>query len=196
MSDTPVPTAPEFQQAPPDPTVAQALGAAGACPQITVGQTAWTVGWPTQKAKTVLEQLVVEVCTSNLKALRDALPPADYAARDARLEEQILAGHWRSWGQLWSAVVNGPDGFPVFLCSLLREHHPQGTLAEALEQARTLWLEANRSCRRALTAVVPGFFDLLAKSLPADSARRTRASAEFREELLKLLALPTLTATD
>lgn len=178
---------PNTPETPPDVGVAQALGAAGASPEVLHKSQTWFVGWPIQAAKTVLEQLVVQVAEANLEELRGAMPQQRFARKEKELDDQLFGGHWKTWGSLWSTVVNGPDGMALFLLALLREKHPQATLA----QARELWRDANRQVRRALTTVVPGFFDLLAESLPADSADRAKAALQMRREVLELLEQPT-----
>ena len=60
--------------------------------------------------------------------------------------------------------------------------------------ARALWLGANRRCRNALAAVLPGFFDLLAADLPAEEGDRREAARQITADLLAALREPTLAA--
>jgi hypothetical protein len=167
-----------------------ALGDAVPPPEVTHGGRAWKIGHPTQLAKAELEKLVVQVAEQNLADLKGVLSPASYAAKEKRLDGLVFARAWQTWGELWSETMNGPQSFPLFLLSLMRPHHPAATVADA----EALWLGANRACRNALVMVLPGFFDLLASTLPAEAGDRQRAAAEARAEILSRLRLPTLTA--
>jgi hypothetical protein len=166
------------------------LGDAGPCPTVTHDKKTWTVGHPTQRAKAELEKLVVEVAQKSLDDLRGVLPPAKIAEKEAALDGLLFARAWQTWGSLWSQVVNGPLAFPLLLASLLRQRHPEATLADA----EALWAGANRPCRTALMMVVPGFFTVLAGSLPADAADRQALAERTAAALVASLARPTLTA--
>ena len=172
-----------------DGSIGAALGAAGAAPVVAHAGKVWTVGHPTQRAKTELEQLVVQASQQALDDLKPALRPAQWEAKRVELDAQLFGRHWQTWGSLWSTVTNGPQGFPLFLLSLARPHHPEMTVADA----EALWANANRACRLALMVVVPDFFDLLAAYLPADDAGKRALAEQMRADLLTALARPTLT---
>lgn len=148
--------------------VGLALGDAAALPTITLGGKKWTVGAPTGRAKSALEELVVEIATANVERLQRVLSPAKYAAKVKDLDRAIDGGHYVTWGELWRAVSDGPDGRPAFLCALLRERHDDATMAVA----REMWLRETRQVKRALARVVPSFFDLLLQHLPAEEEER------------------------
>lgn len=150
-----------------------ALGAAAGPVEVEHAGKTWRVGHPTQRAKAELEKLVVAVAEQSLADIKDALPAARYAAKEKRLDDMIFARQWQTWGELWREVVDGPLSFPLFLLSLMRPYHEAATV----QDAESLWLGANRACRRALVMVLPGFFKLLADQLPADQEER-RAAAE------------------
>jgi hypothetical protein len=166
-----------------------ALGDAVPPPEVQWNGKPWKIGHPTQGAKAELEKLVVEVAEGSLAELRGTLKPARFAALEKQLDDKILARQWQTWGSLWSEVINGPKSFPLFLLSLMRPHHPDATLADA----EGLWLGANRACRNALVMVLPGFFELLAASLPAEEDARREGAKTWAAEILLALALPTLT---
>lgn len=150
--------------------VGLALGDAAALPTITFAGKRWTVGAPTGRAKSALEELVVEIATANVERLQKVLSPAKYAAKVKELDKQIDGGHYVTWGELWRTVSDGPDGRPAFLCALLRERHPDGEAT--MDVARQMWLRETRQVRRALARVVPTFFDLLLQYLPAEEEER------------------------
>lgn len=139
-----------------------ALGASGACPTVTSGDRTWTVGWPTQKAKTELEGLVVEVAIDNIERLKKYLSPTKYEQKCADVDRQIDAAQYLTGGALWRTHVAGRDGGALFLCALLREHHQDATLADA----RLLMSTEPRQVRHALARVVPPFFTLLVDAMP------------------------------
>jgi hypothetical protein len=156
--------------------VAQVIGAFGPCPEILHKGKVWKVGWPTQKAKAELETLVVKVSKENLAQLRDAYTEEEYREEDAALRALIRGGHFKTWGSLWRTVNDSPDGMPLFLCSLLKAHHPDITIATA----RELWTESPEDAVDALVQVVPDFFTLLIASLPETEEARTAAVNEWK----------------
>lgn len=167
-----------------------ALGDAVPPPEVRFNGKPWRIGHPTQGAKAELEKLVVQVAEQSVDDLKGVLPAARHAALVKRLDDRIMARQWQTWGPLWSETVNGPLSFPLFLLSLMKPHHPEATVADA----QSLWLGVNRECRNALVMVLPGFFDLLAASLPGDAADRAASAREMVAELLAALSRPVLTA--
>jgi hypothetical protein len=188
MSDATAAPAPA--PAPDDASIGQALGAAGACPVVEDADgKLWSVGWPTQRAKGELEQIVVQAARQNLNDLRGVLPEEEWEEESRALRAQLVGRHWQTWGSLWSTVTDGPDGLPLFMLALMRPRHPKATIADA----KRLWLDANEDCRTALAMVVPDFFEMLAAQLPAGDAGRRTVAARARTAIGELLALPTLT---
>lgn len=164
------------------------LGAAGVCPEIEYNGTTYRVGHPTQKAKDQLTKLVAAV----------ALQGAQQADRDmpglgavARLTDQITDRLHRPGRELWKRHALGPDGPKLFLCSLLRENHPDASLdlASALSRDRADEVAV------ALLLVVPRFFLLLAADpdLPPGWAEMFREKA--RELAAQSPAPPTPSST-
>lgn len=172
------------------PGVGPSLGGSGACPTVTHGSKTWTIGHPTQKAKTVLEILTLEIAAENHEAALPALPPKMRARKEKEFGAAVDGGHWRTWGELWTAVNSGPDSNALFLLSLLREHHPDATLADA----RTLWRDSGRATARAFAVVIPSFFTLLVAERSATPEERAAmvvtAVAEAMQSIQPLLAEP------
>jgi hypothetical protein len=169
-----------------------ALGAAVAPPEVVAAGKAWKVGHPTQEAKAELEKLVVQVAEKNLADLRGVVSDRKFAALEAKLDDAILSRQWQTWGALWTEVCNGPLSFPLFILSLMKPHHPQASVADA----EALWVNENRACRNALVVVLPGFFDHLAASLPADESTRREGARQWAGEMLARLRQGTLTESD
>lgn len=163
--------------------IVAALGDAGPCPVVTYNKKPWSVGHATQRAKAELELQVVQVALRNIDRLKSVLPAQVWQQKSAALDAQIAGGHYQTWGSLWTAVNNGPDGTALFLLSLLRERHPEATLEDA---AGILRYEP-RQVQHAMSIVVPGFFKLLAETAPVPPEKRTalvlKATAEFMESL-------------
>lgn len=174
----------------PNVGIGAALGDAGAAPVVVLDGKTWTIGYPTQRAKSELEMLVVQVAQQNLEDLKAVLKPVQFATLRGELDEKLLARVWQTWGELWSAVTNGPLGFPLFLLSLAKPFHPEMTVAIA----ETLWQRANPACRLALKVVVPDFFNMLTSFLPADDASKAAQAANLKALMNELLEQSTLTA--
>ncbi len=162
------------------------LGASGASPTIDYAGKVWKVGHPTQKAKSELECLVAACAYENVEKLRGVLPAALFKAKSDALDQQIYGGQQRTWGPLWSAVNSGPDGTPLFLLSLLRQHDEKATLADA----RGMWRDKNREVNLALAQVIPDFFTLMADDLPVPPEQRAELIATSVAEFLGQLTQP------
>lgn len=166
--------------------VGLSLGDAAALPTVTFRGKTWTVGAPTGRAKSALEEIVVEIAEANIERLKKSLSAARYAAKVKDLDNAIDGGHYLTWGQLWRSVADGPDGRPAFLCALLRERHAPEEATMTL--AREMWTQEPRQVRRALARVVPSFFRLLLQSLPTEQAERETMLAELSAEWAALEA--------
>lgn len=164
-----------------------ALGGAGSpCPSITFMGTTWKVGWPTQDAKLWYEFLVAEHAEDELKALQRFLPPREFAAKWARLENDVRAGQHRVGGALWEATMRAPDGMPLFLLSLLKEHHPGADLAAA----RVLYYSAAPDVRMALAKVVPPFAAVLVADAPVPQDEKATRARDLAAALLEMAGVP------
>lgn len=171
-----------------------ALGGKGSpCPTVQFWGRTWKIGWPTQEAKQCHEILVAQHAEAELESRRALYTPAKMAVKERALELQLNAGDHRVYGSLWSATVDGPDGMPLFLLSLLREHHPNATI----EEARALWSSGSLSVRLAMAQVMPPFAVLLVSLSPRiQEADRPVKAMELTAAFLELVGpLPQENAT-
>lgn len=145
-----------------DASVSDTLGAAGACPEVRVGNKVWKIGHPTQRAKACLEQLAVQVASAEVRALKDVLPPDAYAEVFREFTDSVSARHYRTWGPGWQRVVWGPQSAHLFLLSLLRENHPDATEGDA----RALAAADPEAVALAVLQVTPNFVRLLLAERP------------------------------
>lgn len=151
-----------------EPSVTQILGANGACPTLTHGDKTWTVGHPTQAAKSELELLVIACAKENVERL-SGFDDALYAKESASLSRMIRSGAFKTWGALWVEMWEGPDQIALMLSSMIRVKHKDFTLAHG----RDLWINQTESVVDALSVVMPDFFLEVLKSLPcANQTRR------------------------
>ncbi len=169
-----------------DAGIGPALGDAGVCPRITFKGKTWTMGHPTQKAKLELELLVIEVAQKNIDDAKRALRPGQYEAKCKTLDLQIEGGAYKTGGELWNTVNNGPHGQALFLTSLLRELHPEAELADGL----AMWRGEQRQVRRALALTVPDFFTVLADDLPLTPDEKVLRKAEMVAAFLEAISEP------
>jgi hypothetical protein len=163
------------------PGVGPGLGGSGPCPTVVGGGKTWTIGHPTQRAKAHLEILTAATAIDQLEELKPVLKPEVWARRAAELDAKIDGGQHRTWCPLWSAVNGGPNGTPLFLLSLMRDHHPEATLADV----RELIASEPMRVRAALACVVPRFFILLAESAPIPPEMRAKLVQQGIEELTR-----------
>ncbi len=166
--------------------VSAELGAAGPCPVVTYKGKPWSIGWPTQRAKATLENLVFLIAKRNVEQLKSVMPPHEFAIEQAALSSMIRGGKYRTWGPLWVEVNNGPDGNTLFLLSLLRENHPEATFADA----EGMWAESTDDVQTALAQVIPGFFKLLVAAAPGTPEQKAEILARSVAEFLSNLHLP------
>ncbi len=138
------------------------LGAAGACPTITHKGKEWSVGWPTQKAKTELEMLVINTVKKNLDDAKIAYTPAEFEEEKAILRSLIRGGQFKTWGTLWKDVCQGTEQFPLYIYCLVKTKHPEFTYAMMSE----IWNEQPEDCLDAFSVVMPDFFMILVSGLP------------------------------
>lgn len=158
-----------------------ALGGKGApCPVIKFWDKVWKVGWPTYESHLQLELLVAEYA-ENINEQRKKRKTKTQAAKlDAELENKIQGGSHKVFGSLWSSTIDGPDGMSICLLSLLLEHQPNATLADA----RILWGSAARQVRLALAQVMPSFCNLLCESPLIEEELRAVKAAELTSIML------------
>lgn len=155
------------------PGIGIMLGAAGPCPEIPFGGKVWKVGHPTQRAKAELEKLAVAAALDEVRALKGVVPTDAYREMFAEVTSQITNREFRTWGPAWQRAVFAPANAHLFLCSLLRECHPQATPADALALAQGCPEEV----AAALAQVVPNFLRVLLEGLPLTPEQREKAEA-------------------
>ncbi len=161
-----------------------ALGGTGSpCPTCCLpGGKPWKVGWPTQAAKQEFELLVAEHAVADLQSRKRMYSVQVFAQKEKELEVRFAGGDHLSYGALWVAVLDGPDSMPMFLLSLLKEHQPEATFADA----KKLWKSGHLSVRRALTLVMPPFATLLVAESPRTQEEdRPAAAAELAKMFLE-----------
>jgi hypothetical protein len=152
----------------PDAGVGPAIGDAGPCPTVTYLGKTYQLGHPTQRAKAALELLVIEVAQKNIDDAKPVIGAKKHEAKCAALDDDVIAGAYRTGGTLWSKLNNGPYGQALFLTSLLRERHPDLSFDVGL----AIWRNEPRQVQRGLAVVIPDFFALLAADLPMLPADR------------------------
>lgn len=148
-----------------------ALGAAGPCPEIVVGDKVLKLGHPTQAAKARYCAAIIQAEVRKYKALEAAgvWTAAKVDERTERLGGQIERNEHQPGGPLFESYSLGSDaatGLILFLWSLLVENHPTLTVKEVeqLSGAEPV------SVRLAIRQVVPSFFEwtLTARGVPPE----------------------------
>lgn len=166
--------------------VGPVLGDAGPAPSFDWDGRTWTLGHPVQRAKAELERLVRQYVCAELEEMRGVWPEPKFAAKEAELDERIYGGQCKTWGGLWLAATDGPDGNALFLLSLLRGRHPEATL----DDARVMWNASPRPLRHAFAEVIPGFFGHLLRFLPGEPGAKAAAEAAWLQRLTGMLGVP------
>mgnify|MGYP001605268688 FL=1 len=162
------------------PGIQQQLGSDSALPEIPYKGTLYKLGRPDQDAKGRLEKLVKRVAIDEVRALKDALPPAAYAELFAERTKNLK--QYDTWREGWKATVFEPANAHLFLWSLLQAHHPTITAADVLALAT----EAPEEVSYALAQVMPAFFRMLLEGIaltPDQQQALEEKLSEFRERL-------------
>lgn len=162
------------------------LGDAGSCPTVQWDGHTYEIGWPTQRAKTALEELAAAKAVSEIRSLKKALPADAYAETFSELTSRIAAGDYRTWGVGWQRVVLAGGNAHLFLLTLLREKNPK--ITEQL--ARALAIAEPEQIGAALARVVPGFLSLLLDELPLQEEQRAAAELILKDAVALLLLTP------
>jgi hypothetical protein len=144
------------------PSIGVMLGAAGGCPEVEFKGKTWKVGHPTQTTKATLERLVVAKATREITALKQDLPPNEYAEMFEGHRKAVSAGKFKTWSEDWQAIAFAPENLHFILLSLLRENHPEASERDA----KDLFTSAKEDVEIALAQVVPDFFTLLYREHP------------------------------
>lgn len=186
MPPTTKKSAPPSDGAPEAPGIQAQLGAAGACPVVRWRGKPYKVGHPTQEAKARLEELAAQAAVARVEALEGKVGAAAFARMTDRVCDRVAANEYVTWAAGWQEVV-WRDGGALFLLSLLHEHHPELTPADAA----AMKAECAAQYGAALARVLPGFFELLLGELEAPPERKARARAELGAALAKFTATHT-----
>ena len=162
------------------------LGESGACPEIVHNGKTWKVGYPTQKAKAILNNLVVAYASAEIQTASESLPPALYQQMLSDFTTKIGQRYYKTWHQGWIEIAMGQDGDILFLLSLVKLHQPNATENDA----RMLFEECGPMVQTAMAQVMPVFFQILEadypSQLPKENRAQLRAAAENRfRSLLK-----------
>lgn len=167
-------------------SVQDVLGAAGEPPRFAWRGKEYKVGFPTQRVKARLEELIAGAETAAVQALRGVIPPTDFADQLARLGRQLRTREHRTRdGSLWQRYMVGEEavtGFQLFLLALLREHQPDVTE----DDLRAMLAEGGEFLLLAADRVVPGFFTWLEAELGAPKGTTAELAAKMAAELRRL----------
>lgn len=156
-----------------------------ACPEIEWNGRVWKVGHPTGRAKEILNSLVIAQASAPILALKESLPASAYA--EILEDFRINLKSYQPWGKGWLAEVQGADGGPLFLLSLLRLHQAGATM----DDARGLIRDCGDEVTLALKQVMPDFFLVLVTDPRIPEAKRPELVKTMTEQLNKALQPPT-----
>ena len=166
------------------PGVQQLLGDAGALPEIKANGKTWLIGFPTQRAKAALEELVTAAAVNEVVSLKPILPPQSYGELMSDLRNAVGAGDYKTWGSGWQRVLAGTDGGNLFLCSLLRERQANATV----EDAAAVAMACPDEVAMALARVAPPFYLLLMEKLPVSEESKAEMVAKAAEQLMSRMS--------
>jgi hypothetical protein len=158
-----------------------ALGESGQPPQFTVDGKTYTLGFPTQKAKAILEELVAQESLQAVRETKAYLSDDEYKTAFADVLDQIKDRQHRTWGALWRQQVT-KNGL-LFPLALFRLHHPDMT---ATEMALIVGKEPELF-QAAFIRVMPDFFDVLAEGQPIPAEQKDALKSQLRSMLSKPL---------
>jgi hypothetical protein len=144
------------------PSVQTVLGAAGSCPEVTCNGKTWKIGYPTQDAKKILEQLVIAKATAEVMKLDGIIEPAQYAKIFNKHVNDVRSGAFKTWSEDWQAIAFSPQNGHFFLLSLLRLKQPNATEKDALDLSKN----SSQEIEVVLAQVVPDFFLVLLEDCP------------------------------
>ena len=151
----------------PIPSVQDCLGAAGEPPRVTHAGQEWVIGFPTQRTKARLEELIAAAAVTEVVALKGTLPADVYAEMWADVKEAVRSREHRVGGRLWAGAMGSPHGGVFYLLALLREHRPDATEAEAVRLAAA----EPEQVSAALDRVTPLFLRAVATGAGATAAQ-------------------------
>lgn len=143
----------------------------------------WRVGFNTQDAKGRLEQLVRSHVLRGALADRKALGGKEGEEVYDLARAKLDGGHYITFAPGWREVVDSISGGILYLQSLLQEHHPEATDADALR----LLVNEQEQAQAAIVAISPDFFVAMAVQMgvrPEDSAGAAAAIVRGLPSLL------------
>lgn len=169
-----------------------ALGDAGACPVVEWEGARYTLGHPTQKAKTLYQNEIVEAERRGLDAqlARKWVTPAKYDEKLDDLGRAVERGDHLPGGPLWAKYAVGaetPAGVVTFLWSLFAQHHPALTVADVRRMAEG----SPGLVRLAVRRVVPGFFEWVGEALNLPPDARAALTRQVADRLAAVYPDPT-----
>jgi len=150
--------------------------AAGPGPTVVSGGKTWRLGFNTQDAKGRLEELVRGHVVRDAIKTKRAVGGADGDETYAHTDRLLKQGHYYTFAQGWAEIIQSPVGAVMFLMSLLQEHHPDATEADAMR----LLADEPEQIEAAVSAVSPDFFAAAAVQRgvrPEDAVKVSRAVA-------------------
>lgn len=159
----------------PPATIQQMLGSPPA--RIQVGNKVYLLGFDVQDAKGRLEAIVGAKVWEQVYAESDRMP-AKIKERHVKETRALFAsGYYATMGDGWRAEVLTPSGAILFFLSLLQEHQPDITFAEASE----IWGAEPERCSQALGTVAPDFFAACLRQMGFPEAEVAKAMPQISE---------------
>lgn len=156
------------------------LGTAGAPPEIECNGRVWRIGFPTQRAKTRLNELLIGITEDELESMEGVVSPKRFKKLEDSFNADLKSGKYKTWGDGWANALGSQRGGIAFFLSLLRENHPDATEADALLLLR----ECGEKCQRAMLRVAPPFFSALADDHPAVMGAKESERESAKAKLL------------
>lgn len=163
------------------PSASDALGNAGALPVINYKGKAYSVAYATPKAVQRVEQEVAAQAWANVQGLKGV---AGYEEMKAETLKGIQSRQHAFAAPLYTAAIDGPDGWPLMLWGCVAERHPE----VKLDDVRGMFRDAADDVDLALAVVGGGFFSIGAESLPAPEASRAALAVALTGVLTDFLA--------
>jgi hypothetical protein len=133
------------------------------------------MGFNVQDAKGRLESLIAAHVWDKEYKTADAMPPQIAERHLDRLQRRFDSGHYATKSAGWQEVLMTADGVVLFVLSLLQEHHPDLTPADAL----AIFSDNPREVKRALRTVAPDFFKAVLRQLGATEAAIESQAADL-----------------
>lgn len=150
---------------------------AGPGPIVNDGPRTWRLGWNNQDAKAELEAQIVAFATEDTLNRMKRLSSESAQALFTLFQNRVDAGAYHTFAPGWTHVMADPASSWLFLLSLLKEHQPGATAADA----KRLLAEEPERVRIAVGIVAPDFFEAVAIQVGVEKGtppQKVRAVAE------------------